>query len=148
MINPEIKQARKRTWKINQLERDTRLRSKNKDNKILRWISKWVDKKFLFIYAGFKIYEVNGEWIRNNLYAWFRIGGHGRVHLFIPNDEIWIEENHGTPTYMARTIIHEISEFKAMEKLPFYHAHLKALCAELSNLKKLNKIIKLLRERI
>ena len=109
MINPEIKQARRRNWKVSTLERDTRLRSNNKSR--YRKLH-GLPRKYLFEINGFQIYEVDGEWIRNNVYAWFRIGGHGRVHLFIPNDEIWIEKQHGTYEYMARTIIHEINEYK------------------------------------
>ena len=100
-----------------------------------------VKKKFLFDVEGFAIYLVDGEWIRNNLYPWFRIGGHGRVHLFIPNDEIWIEDS-GDVEYNARTIIHEIHEFKKMAKLPFYHAHLSALTEEFRHPKKLKKLAK------
>lgn len=147
MINPEIKQARKRTWKIHQLERDTQLRSKKKDTKRLDLIGKLIpNKKFLFNIDGFHIYLIDGEWVRNNLYAWFRIGGHGRVHLFIPNDEIWIEK-YGTIEYIARTIIHEIHEFKMMNRLPFYQAHLSALAEELKHPKKLERITNLLKEK-
>lgn len=140
MINPEIKQARKRTWKISQLEKATQLRSKYKDRKKMKEINRLFPKQYLFKVDNFYIFEVDGEWVRNNLYAWFRIGGHGRVHLFIPNDEIWIEKNHGTYKYMARTILHEINEFRKMKSLPFYHAHLNSLAEELKYPKKLTKL--------
>jgi len=147
MINPEIKKARKRTWKIHQLERDTQLRSNNKD-KMLIIGGTFEYKDYLFDYDDFEIYYVDGEWVRNNLYAWYRIGGHGRVHLFIPDNEIWIERNHGTVRYMSRTIIHEIAEFKAMKVLPFYHAHLSALAEELRNKSRLTKVTTLLRRAL
>lgn len=143
MINPEIKQARRRTWKVCHLERDTQLRSKNKNPKI-KIVGLY--KKYLFKIDGFRVYLVNGEQVRDNLYIWFGIGGHGRVHAFIPNNEIWIElcKNY---EYTARTIIHEIHEFKMMSKLPFYHAHLSALTEELKHPRKLKQITKLLREK-
>jgi hypothetical protein len=146
MLNPEIRKARKRTWKIRQLEKDTQLRSGNKDKFLNVLIHNIIPRKYLFSVGKFKIYKADGEWIRNNLYAWFRIGGHGRVHLFIPNDEIWIEDT-GDIEYNARTIIHELHEFKMMSKLSFYHSHLSALAEELRNPRKLAKITKLLKEK-
>ena len=143
MINPEIKQARKRSWKICQLERDTQLRSKNKNSRIKIM---GLYKKYLFKVDGFKIYLIDGIQVRNNLYSWFGIGGHDRVHAFIPNNEIWVEM-YRNYEYTARTIIHEIHEFKVMSKLPFYHAHLSALTAELKYPKKLKKITKLLQNK-
>jgi len=148
MLNKEIRKARKRTWKIHQLERDIQLRSKNKDSNFYILKSyKNVYKKYLFPLEEFDIVEVDGEWIRNNLYPWFRVGGHGRVHLFIPNDEIWIEDS-GDAEYNARTIIHEIHEFKKMAKLPFYHAHLSALTEEFRHPKKLKKLAKQLEKSL
>ena len=102
-------------------------------------------KNYLFDIKGFEIYEVDAKWIRNNLYAWFGIGGHGRVHAFIPNNEIWIAEDHGTLEYMARTIIHEINEYKKMSRLPYWQAHLNSLKEEFKHPKLLKRIIKLLK---
>ena len=90
---------------------------------------------------GFKIYAVDGEWIRHNLGVrckdkGFEHAGHGYVHEFIPLDEIWVSTHHyeGCPCknirpdrktskkYFESTIIHEIIEFKAMELGASYRA--------------------------
>lgn len=143
MINPEIKQARRRNWKICHLERDTQLRSKNKNPRI-KIVGLY--KRYLFKIDGFRVYLVNGEQVRDNLYIWFGIGGHGRVHAFIPNNEIWIELCKSYE-YTARTIIHEIHEYKRMAKIPFYHAHLSALAEELKHPIKIERIINLLNQK-
>lgn len=143
MINPEIKLSRKRKYSFRDIEKATQRRSKNKEKNSLFRSS--IPRRYLFAYNKFKIFEVDGEWIRNNVYAWFGIGGHGRVHLFIPNNEIWIEPIRNCE-YTARTIIHEIKEYKLMgKKLPFYHAHLSSLTEELRNKNRLDKLTNLLR---
>ena len=104
---------------IGDIEREIQNRSGKKDPDLK--IS-GLDKKYLTTFKGFKVYEVDSEWIRNNLDVIFGTGGHGRVHTFIPKDEVWIAKgcNHN---YQARCIIHEANEYAKMAKLPYYQAH-------------------------
>lgn len=102
-------------------------------------------KKFIRVQDGFMVYAVDGEWVRSNLSVIFGHGGHGFVHEFIPNYEIWIDTNHCedcgcvikepnqpvSQNYFDSTIIHEIEEFRLMEKgMNFYDAHQLALKKE------------------
>lgn len=113
-----------------------------KDGKfILR--GKW--KKFVRKQNGFKVYKVDGEWVRNNLLWDFEHGGHGFVHLPVPMDEIWVDVRHyeycpclnvGKDRKMSEkcfesTVIHEIAEFKEMKKgMIYWDAHQVALQKE------------------
>lgn len=113
-----------------------------KDGKfILR--GRW--KKFIRKQDGFKAYLVDGEWVRFNLSVTFEHAGHGLVHEFIPMDEIWVDIKHyeGCPCRNVRedrktsqkcfnsTVIHEITEFREMQKgMPYWPAHQIALDKE------------------
>lgn len=44
------------------------------------------------------------------------------MHTFIPKDEIWIAKGYNSD-YQARCIIHEFTEFKKMNAIPYYQAH-------------------------
>jgi len=126
---------------LKDLEREIQQRSKYKEKiVIISGTKNW--KNYLFNIEKFQIYEVDGEWVRNNLCCYFGIGGHGRVHEFIPNNEIWIAKNHADIEEMSRTILHEINEYKKMKKLPYFQAHQNSLVEEYKNSKKLNLIIK------
>lgn len=109
-------------------------------------------KPFRFIREqdGFRIYAVDGEWIRNNLGVrlgdgGFEHAGHGFVHEFIPLDEIWVDTHHygdcpchnvrpdrkTSKRFLETTIIHEMLEFKIMELgIPYKPAHRIALWVE------------------
>lgn len=109
---------------------------------------KW--KKFIRTQDGFKIFAVDGAWVRNNLSVIFGHGGHGYVHEFIPLDEIWIGIRHFhenewsqcgcknikknqkfSKKYFVSCVIHEIMEFKEMKKgKPYWIAHNIALDKE------------------
>ena len=71
---------------------------------------------------GFKIYEVDGEWIKNNLDVGFGTGGHGLVHSYIPMDEVWVWPVTENKWSIA---LHEIVEFNLMKKeeMKFKEAH-------------------------
>lgn len=117
----------------------------NKKDKNFRLTGKW--KKFVRKQGGFKVYAVDGTWIRNNLSVIFGHGGHGLVHEFIPLNEIWISMRHYSETkwnkcpcrnikknqpvsknYFDSCTVHEITEFKKMKKnLPYWTAHNMAL---------------------
>jgi hypothetical protein len=135
------KDARDKLWA--ELELKIQKGSKNKD-KNFNLNGKW--KKFLRRQGGFKVFSVDGEWIRNNLSVIFGHGGHGYVHEFIPLDEIWIATHHFgdcgcsnvkkdkkvSQQYFDSTTIHEITEFKLMEKgKKYWEAHQLSLQKEI-----------------
>jgi hypothetical protein len=118
-------------------------RAKKKDTNFCL-SGKW--KTFVREYNGFKVYAVDGEWLRNNISIHFGAGGHGLVHEFIPLNEIWVSTHHFigcgcsnlkeaeqpvSENYFDSTVIHEIAEFMQMEKgMPFWKAHEIALEVE------------------
>lgn len=136
---------RDKLW--SKIEADIASRIKDKDKKFIlkgRW------KKFVRKQVNFKIYAVDGLWVRNNLSIIFGHGGHAYVHEFIPLDEIWIATHHYhdnkwshcgcnnvkknqavSKNYFDSTVIHEITEFKEMQKgSTFWKAHNIALDKE------------------
>ncbi|MFH1308204.1 MAG: C39 family peptidase [archaeon] len=79
---------------------------------------------------GFKIYFVNGYKIRQFIDFDFTQGGHGLRYLYIPLDEIWIDNSNKLEK--NEIIKHEIVEFKLMRKeMDYNRAHVKASLAEL-----------------
>lgn len=142
------KDSRNKLWKC--LEREIQSRGLKKDDKFVL-NGKW--KKFLRTKDGYKIYVVDGKWIRSNLSVCFSHGGHGFVHEFIPQNEIWIASHHYdegpsmvtrcgctlkknknkriSKNYLESTIIHELTETKLMRKgVSYYIAHETALNKE------------------
>lgn len=75
--------TRDQTWR--DIEKKVQLDAKNKDK---RFVLKGKWKKFVRREQGYKIYSVDGRWIKTNLCVYFNHGGHGLVHEFIPLDEI------------------------------------------------------------
>lgn len=129
------------------LERDIQKRSEFKDDSFIL-MGKW--KRFYKSINGLRIYEVDGEWIRNNLSVIFGHGGHCFVHEFIPLSEIWISTHHvknyfydcgcthvtkSGPVgmkFFQETINHEIAEFNFMGLgKPFWKAHQIAMKREI-----------------
>lgn len=87
---------------------------------------------------GFKIYAVDGDWVRRNLSFMFGSGGHGYVHEFIPHKEIWISiidevtRKRTSQKYFMSAMYHEIEEWKQMNGGKIYFkAHQDALRLEL-----------------
>jgi hypothetical protein len=134
------KDLRNKLW--SEIERDIAKRAPKKDKK-LRLNGKW--KKFLRNERGFKVFIVDGEWVRTNLSIMFAHGGHGFVHEFIPHNEIWVDSHHQancgcknvrkdrkmSERYRNSTILHEITEFYEMKKgLEYWPAHNIALDTE------------------
>lgn len=74
---------------------------------------------------GFNILLVDGEAVRKD-HIEFTMGGNGYAYDWIPNNEIWIDENLSEkPEDMEATIKHEIFEAKKMrdEGLSYEEAH-------------------------
>ncbi|MBN2127305.1 MAG: hypothetical protein JW703_02835 [Candidatus Diapherotrites archaeon] len=142
------KDKRDKLW--SKLEYEIQLRG-NKKDKSFKLSGKW--KKFIRNQAGFKIYSVNGNWIRSNLCIYFDHGGHGLVYEFIPMNELWICSHHYdegkndflkckckvkkkgikvSKNYFDSTVIHEITEFNLMKKgKNYWTAHNAALQKEI-----------------
>jgi hypothetical protein len=102
-------------------------------------------KKFVRKQDGFKVYCVDGEWVRNNLTIEFGHGGHGLVHECIPMDEIWLGAQHFkdckckgtvpgrpvTPAWFESCLLHEIAEFRQMNQGDdYWKAHKDAIGLE------------------
>lgn len=116
---------------------------KDKDLKI-----EGMKKDFVGEKDGFRIYEVDSDWLRNNIDVGFGTGGHGLVHVYIPLDEIWVDPSTETKTSL---ILHEMLEFRIMKEKAWEYkeAHKKVneLTADLSiKEKKFFNIDKALRE--
>lgn len=131
------------------MEKEIQARAMKKDKKFIL-TGKW--KKFLRTQQGYKVYAVDGKWIRENLCVYFLHGGHGFVHEFISLNEIWVATHHineGTSqisqcvcklkkrgqklskNYSESTIIHEIAECEEMKKgKSFFESHHIALAKE------------------
>lgn len=130
-LNEVKKDTRKLTWKT--IENDIQGRYKKKD-KDFKLSGKW--KKYREKQDGYKVYVVDGEWVRNNLSIIFGMGGHGVVHEFIPIDEIWVADVHtdgekATADYLTSCIVHEIHECELMKKgKEYWPSHQSALEAE------------------
>lgn len=124
---------------IAQLEKDIQ-RSADYKDRSLKISSKYKWKKFYRNQDGFKIYAVDGDWIKNNLDMIFCHGGHGHVHEFIPKNEIWVSINHHKKCECKKSVvrkskkvsrdlfdsivIHEIAESKLMKSgMPYWKAH-------------------------
>lgn len=67
-----------------------------------------------------KIYIVDGNHIRNNIFVDFVLGGHGYVYDFVPKDEIWIEriQNSKDEQY---NFTHEVIEYLLMKHCKKYY---------------------------
>jgi hypothetical protein len=69
----------------------------------------------------FKIYTVNGDYIRTFHYVKFLFGGHrraGKMYDFITsNNEIWIEEIIQTKHDIASILKHEMDEINHMKNM-------------------------------
>ena len=127
------KDKRDKFWA--KLELKIQKRTKKKDE-TFALSGKW--KKFIKKQNGLKVFAVDGEWVRNNLSVIFGHGGHGYVHEFIPLNEIWLSARHFdgcgcenikknqkvSKQYFESTLLHEITELKAMKKgLSYWKAH-------------------------
>lgn len=76
---------------------------------------------------GLKIFQVDGESIRNDVKADFIGGGHHLVYTFIPENEIWIEYGHSMDD-QRKILAHELVEYMLMKhkSMRYIEAHNKA----------------------
>lgn len=130
------KEPKSRVWRM--IEREIQEKAKEKD-KSFKLSGKW--KEFVREQEGYRIFRVDGKWVRTNLCVYFGHGGHGLVHEFIPVDEIWIDSHHYdegvtglckcvckikernqevTKNYFDSSVIHEITEINLMKKGMIY----------------------------
>jgi hypothetical protein len=74
---------------------------------------------------GIKIFEVDGNYIRKEVYDDFTMGGHEYVYPnFIPHNEIWLDKDLSTEDKEA-TLIHEANERLKMSKgIMYSEAHI------------------------
>ena len=78
--------------------------------------SKKVYKKKLKIYSkGIDVWIVNGELVRDMYYLDFTEGGHDAVYDFVPDGEVWIDDDIG-PRERKYIIFHEVYERLLMLK--------------------------------
>lgn len=146
---PKIPKDTRNAW-WGELEKTIQTRAPKKDKKFIL-TGKW--KKFLRTQNGYKIYAVDGSWIRSNLCVYYGHGGHFFVHEFIPKGEIWVSTHHYdegasdllkcncvvkkknqkvSKNYFESTLIHEMEECEQMKKgKNYWEAHTIALAKEL-----------------
>lgn len=75
---------------------------------------------------GLKIWLINGKLVRNAFNIEFTEGGHDKVYKFVPENEIWID-NDLMPKERKYVILHELYERKLMNKgLTYCKAHRQA----------------------
>ena len=86
-----------------------------------------VHKKLLKKYSGrVRVWIVDGELVRDVFYTFFGGGGHDKVFHFIPENEIWIDQDIH-PRERKFILIHELHERSLMAKGKDYqHSHRKA----------------------
>lgn len=66
---------------------------------------------------GFRVYIVDGAYIRKNLNDQFtNFGQHYRFPKMIPTKEIWIDKDYGNPNEYKYFIAHSIKEWELMRK--------------------------------
>ena len=138
---------RTKEWAIWELQ--IQQKAKNKDKDFLLSLANFLEMRKVLTFVreqdGFEIYRVDTEFIRNNLIADFEHAGHGFVHLLIPMNHIWIgtrhfngckcknirEDRRISKNNFESSVIHEITEFKLMERgMSYEEAHRIALEAE------------------
>ena len=74
--------------------------------------------------CGLAVWFVNGHYIRDNIYIDFTEGGNHERYEWIPDGEIWIDEE-VKPEEVTATIFHEFAEQKVMREKgwDYEHAH-------------------------
>jgi 2'-5' RNA ligase len=62
---------------------------------------------------GIDVFAVDGDYLRDNVYTDFAVGGNGQRYEFVPDDTVWVEATLA-PHDMAATVVHEIIEMGLM----------------------------------
>lgn len=84
-------------------------------------------KQKVFGFLGFSIWIVSGELIRSSLYIDFTAGGHDKVYDFVPNREMWLDDDLSAKE-MIYVSIHELHErFLMVKGRSYVQAHTSAL---------------------
>lgn len=85
-----------------------------------------IHRKTLYRSNGLKVWLVNGELVRDFFMTDYAGGGHDRVYHFIPEGEVWIDDDI-PPADRKFIIIHELHERALMaEGKDYPHSHEKA----------------------
>lgn len=83
-------------------------------------------KTLLDVRGGIKVWLVNGETVRDLFYIDFAGGGHDKVYHFIPDNEVWLDDDIAEKERKF-ILIHELHERELMAKgMDYPHAHMKA----------------------
>jgi hypothetical protein len=95
---------------------------------------KKVDGVYRLLYGerdGFKIWIVDGNKVRREIFDEFLFGGNPERYTFNPEDEIWID-NSITSEELETTIVHELNERHLMNKfgMSYFDAHDSSLALE------------------
>lgn len=111
------------------IEKAVASRWHRKDRALFERILEHLRWPYVGSFAGFSVYRVDSEWIKDNLDVTFGTGGHGLVHSFIPLDVILIDD---VNQKMAKLVLHEAVEYHHMmeDGLDYQEAHEHALGAE------------------
>jgi hypothetical protein len=93
------------------------MENKTTDKRKKGELLKKIHKKFLKQYSNniLKVWIVNGELVRDLFYTDFTEGGHGKVFQFIPEDEIWIDDD-VSDRERKFVLLHEMHERNLMKK--------------------------------
>lgn len=105
--------------KANMAEKSERKKSKffksvskmKTDSGLIRRVHKKLIKKYSL--DKLKVWIVNGELVRDLFYIDFTEGGHDKVYKFIPENEVWIDDDL-SPKEIGFILLHELYERNLM----------------------------------
>lgn len=104
-----------RADRVERRERNKHERISREMKKLLKIaILKRIHKKLLKKYSKkLKVWIVNGRFVRDLLYIDFTEGGHDKVYSFVPEGEVWID-NDLSPREIKFVVLHEVHERNLM----------------------------------
>ena len=118
---------------------------KSKSNQIKK-IHKRLLKKYT--YGKLNVWIVDGELVRGLYFVDFTQGGHYKVYKFIPENEVWIDDDVSSKERKF-VLLHEIHEMNLMKKgLKYDPAHQSSNAIEFYARSHRRKIDKLLRKEL
>ena len=72
------------------------------------------NKHLLGVMNGYKVYLVNGTYVRDHYDINFTMGSHGQADKFVPKDEVWIDDE--LSEFERESLIrHELHEAELMK---------------------------------